>query len=224
MGIENGIRSCDVCGATNNVVFYRRKTYLCRGHRKQMYTLGYTKPMKRELINFEDFEDRTEIIIRNNLHEETCRAIVNLEDSEKVRTKSWCLANTGYIVSNTDSDYVLLHRFITSVDKGLYIDHMDHDKLNNRRENLRICTNQENARNSKLSINSTSGVSGVIWSKYHKSWEPSIVVDYKIIHLKRSIDINVAIQTRLDAEIKYFGDFGYNATLDILSARKEGAS
>ena len=60
---------------------------------------------------------------------------------------------------------ISLHRFIVDAPKGLQVDHINGDTLDNRRENLRICTQAENNRNiGKLSTN-TSGFKGV--KKYY---------------------------------------------------------
>jgi hypothetical protein len=52
-----------------------------------------------------------------------------------------------------------------------FIDHIDCDETNNRIENLRECTKQENLRNRGKPINNSSGVKGVSWSKAAKKWE-----------------------------------------------------
>ena len=72
----------------------------------------------------------------------------------------------------------LLHRAIMGVtDPKVKIDHHNHDTLDNRRNNLRACTNSQNIQNRKGSqVNSTSGIRGVSWRKDRMKWEAKIKI------------------------------------------------
>jgi hypothetical protein len=59
-------------------------------------------------------------------------------------------------------------------DKKEIIDHINGDTLDNRSENLRICSHFENSQNKGMSSNNTSGYKGVTWSKKSKKWQASI--------------------------------------------------
>ena len=85
-------------------------------------------------------------------------------------------------------------------------DHIDRNELNNRRNNLRLATVKENARNGSLRSTNTSGIIGVGWRKRYQKWQAQITVDYKNIHLGYFADKD-AIRARLNAEVKYFGEF-----------------
>ena len=100
-----------------------------------------------------------------------------------------------------------LHRIITNAPKGYEVDHIDRNTLNNRRENLRICTRQENSRNKTKQRNNTSGYKGVSWDKAKKKWRAFISVDKKQIFLGRYDNIEEAIKARQQADIKYFKEF-----------------
>lgn len=63
------------------------------------------------------------------------------------------------------------------------IDHIDGNKLNNKIENLRQCTTNQNAYNSKKPITNTSGFKGVSWHKNRKTWQASIRVNAKLKYL-----------------------------------------
>ncbi len=66
-----------------------------------------------------------------------------------------------------------MHRRIMGLRYGdkNHVDHINGDTLDNRKENLRICTHKENSRNRKgLYSNNTSGVSGVYWNKRDQKW------------------------------------------------------
>ncbi len=56
-------------------------------------------------------------------------------------------------------------------------DHQNHNTLDNRRSNIRICTHSQNMRNQKLSLNQTSRFKGVTWSKLYRKWIASIYIN-----------------------------------------------
>lgn len=114
--------------------------------------------------------------------------------------------NTYYastnIRENGTPSTLFMHRLIMEAPEGTLVDHEDQDGLNNRKDNLRFCTKQENARNSKLSSDSTSGIKGVTWQKNRNYWEAHIAVNQKKIHLGSFQDKKDAIKARLEAETK----------------------
>lgn len=86
-------------------------------------------------------------------------------------------------------------------------DHIDKNELNNLRSNLRPCTHQQNDFNRDLYSNNTSGITGVYWSKACQKWQAAITINAKTIYLGVFIDKINAIKARLEAEVKYFGEF-----------------
>jgi hypothetical protein len=65
---------------------------------------------------------------------------------------NWYVSNSGYAVATDYTDYqktFLLHRLIMDAPQGLEVDHINHDKLDNRRSNLRIVTHKKNTQNRK---------------------------------------------------------------------------
>ena len=85
--------------------------------------------------------------------------------------------------------------------------------MTNRKQNLRICTNQENNFNKGLYSHNTSGVSGVSWDKSRNKWEASIKINRKKIHLGRFENFNEAVNKRKEAEEVYFGEFAYKQNI-----------
>ncbi len=83
------------------------------------------------------------------------------------------------------------------------IDHIDQDKLNNRWNNLRAATNQENLKNQTRYANNTSGITGVFWNKRHGKWYAHIRVDGRGIHLGNFTTLEAAIAARRAAERQY---------------------
>lgn len=83
------------------------------------------------------------------------------------------------------------------------VDHINHNKLDNRWENLRPVTNQENQRNMKKPKDNTSGVVGVYWHKPAKRWLASIRVDSRLVHLGSFASFSDAVDARKNAEVLY---------------------
>ncbi len=123
-----------------------------------------------------------------------------------------------YIVSNIEINgkikTILIHRLITNPLNGLVVNHIDNDGFNNRRNNLEVCTHQENCRYCQKPINNTSGYKGVTWSKAENKWYANIKVNKKKIWLGGFVNIIDAARAYNEAATKYFGKF---AILNIIS-------
>ena len=74
---------------------------------------------------------------------------------------------------------IWMHREVIQTPEGLFTDHINHNGLDNRRKNLRICTHQNNIRNQKIHIDNTSGYKGVRKNKY--KWRSVIYFNNKYI-------------------------------------------
>lgn len=133
----------------------------------------------------------------------------DLEDYDKIKDIAWYCNNKDgrkYMENKSDKSYSI-HRLIMEAIKGEYVDHKNRNTLDNRKENLRICTNQQNGFNSGIKKNNTSGIIGVCWCSSKKRWIATIKVNYKSIYLKSSKYKEEAIKARLKAEKRYFGEF-----------------
>ena len=81
---------------------------------------------------------------------------------------TWHLSDTGYAVRRTREGTVRLHRLVANTPEGLFTDHKNHDRLDNRASNLRVVTHAENMANYK-------GAKGYTWDKSKSKW----IVRYK---------------------------------------------
>ena len=101
-------------------------------------------------------------------------AIVDDEDFEELNRYKWHYNNRGYaarsIGGRKDKKNVLMHRVMLSTPTGTYVDHINGDKLDNRRVNLRLCTNVENCRNRGKQTNNKSGYKGVVCRSDTGKW------------------------------------------------------
>ena len=138
--------NCDVCGRNKNVRNYQGKQILCGMHREQLRRFGKFRP--RTLSSSNDFVDKGEyyeMIIYNNKSEERARALIDKADKPLIeKVGSWCMDSGGYVMNG--SIKTAMHRFLLGRKKGLEIDHINGNKLDNRRSNLRFVTHRENTK------------------------------------------------------------------------------
>lgn len=138
--------------------------------------------------------------------------LISKEDLSIINAHSWYVSTSGYVVcydpSDTSGDSKLrLHRIIMKAPKGLHVDHIDGNKLNNTRNNLRLVTGQQNSFNRSAGKNNTSGYKGVSWSKVSKKWRAYITVNCKQIHLGLFDSKEDARAAHIEAQIKYHGEY-----------------
>lgn len=78
---------------------------------------------------------------------------------------------------------LLMHREIMDVPAGMDVDHINHRTLDNRRDNLRLCTRSQNSQNRLLGSRNTSGLKGVSWDRQKRKWGASGRLAGKTYHL-----------------------------------------
>lgn len=113
-------------------------------------------------------------------------ALVDDSDFEELDQYRWYLnchaggyAARNILKSDGKRGIELMHRHIMNPEKGMEIDHLDHNPLNNQRSNLRIVTKRQNSQN--RSDKKTSIYPGVSWDKNKRRWRPRIQVDGKLL-------------------------------------------
>lgn len=135
------------------------------------------------------------------------KILIDIEDFEKVKKYSWCISKTGYPVANINGKVIKLHRYLLNVKNSkIIIDHKNRNPLDNRKSNLRICTQLENARNTTVSKNNNTGYLGISLTAQGK-YRARITVNRKEIRLGNYEKIEDAINARKKAEKIYFGEF-----------------
>jgi len=106
---------------------------------------------------------------------------------------------------------IFMHRFIMGVtDSKIHVDHINHNTLDNRKENLRVCNHFQNGRNRKISKNNTTGYKGVVCFSYNKT---KFIAQIKYQNKQKRIG---KFNTAKEAAIAYnekakelFGEFAY---------------
>jgi hypothetical protein len=96
------------------------------------------------------------------------------EENKHLLEQTWYVNKRGYVqrdVKRKNRKRYLLHRVIMNAKKGQLVDHKNGNKLDNRKENLRIVTKSENNHNAiGLNKRNTSGYRGVTWDKKKNKW------------------------------------------------------
>lgn len=116
-------------------------------------------------------------------------------------------STVGYLKVRVDGQVLYVHTIIYLLNHGhlphFSIDHIDGVKTNNRIENLRDVSQQDNCKNSGLRSDNTSGVVGVSYSKEKKKYEAYINPEKgKRVLLGRFTELKEAIKVRKQAEIE----------------------
>jgi len=129
----------------------------------------------------------------------------DVTDAKLVELYSWYFDKDGYVVARIDGKGIKLHKLLLGLNNK--IDHKNRHRYDNRRNNLRVASNSQNAMNIKLRSDNNSGVTGVGWQSVMNLWRARITVDQKEIQLGTFGDFDEAVNARKEAEIKYFGEF-----------------
>jgi len=90
---------------------------------------------------------------------------------------------------------------------GPEIDHIDHDPLNNKKNNLRSATHSEQCRNSGIRSDNTSGYKGINWHKKDKKWRVRIWIKSTEIYIGEFESLEYAIAMRRQAIKYHYGEF-----------------
>lgn len=140
-------------------------------------------------------------------------ATVDVDDYDRFSQCKWCASkshnNRFYAVRYKNNKTIMMHRQIMNAPAGLVVDHIDGNGLNNRKSNLRICTQAQNFLNSRPRRNCGSRYKGVSLYKREKMWR------VKIFHNSRTINIG-QFDDEIEAALAYdrkaaelFGEFAY---------------
>lgn len=190
---------CEVCGRLWRKKLKADGKIVCSKHYKQFKTKGYfldnssrTQRDKNEIILEKDC---AKICLYDKQYNVINYAIIDLEDVNKIKNIKWRINCNGYVINNNQHS-LFLHRLILNVDT--YVDHINGNRLDNRKCNLRICTKQENQMNV------------LIYKGYYKiedKWIAKIKKNGKQLHLGSFVYEEEAAYARWSAEKILFKDF-----------------
>lgn len=134
--------------------------------------------------------------------------LCDIDDWERLKQFCWRIGKNGYACTNRkcgNEEMMFFHHSVIECADGFVRDHINRNKLDNRKINLRMVTAKDNSLNQGLRKNNTSGYRGVHYSKRYKKYIAQIMNDGKCYCLGKFDNIEDAIEARINAEIKYFG-------------------
>ena len=148
-------------------------------------------------------------------------ALIDAEDYKLVSKHKWhakiCATRPGLIYAATNETQngkqrtIRLHRLLLNIiDPKIFVDHINHNGLDNRKENLRICTNTQNCRNAKKRLaNGASKFKGVSWSKRCNKFHAAIQINKQYKHIGYFTSELEAAKAYDKVAKTYFGEFAY---------------
>lgn len=110
--------------------------------------------------------------------------VVDRDDADRlVQSRVYVVRNNGGSWSARTRRSRLLSHLVIQIPKGMVPDHINGNELDNRRQNLRAATHQQNSWNCKKSVRNTSGFIGVWRTPKSGRWRSTIYADGKTIYL-----------------------------------------
>ncbi len=141
--------------------------------------------------------------------------IVSSDDRDLLTRLSWSMDGRGYVVAflgreNGKQKFAKLHRLVVSAEDDQIVDHIDGDKLNCCRDNLRIATKSTNAANIRK-VRASAGFKGVrvsvLTQHLRKPYQSAIVIGGKTIYLGTFETAEMAAIAYDDAAVTAFGEY-----------------
>ncbi|MDR5802146.1 HNH endonuclease [Caballeronia sp. LZ001] len=136
-------------------------------------------------------------------------------DFEELSVFTWSISSRGYarrnVRSNRKNGVEYMHRRLMWLTPGgkVEVDHINGDRLDNRRENMRLCTRQQNLWNrGRLSTN-TSGFKGVTRASYGSRWVAQIDAHGKHYYIGTYDTPEEAHLAYCSKARQFFGEFAY---------------
>lgn len=206
---------CDICNRPMKKKIKMGGYVLCSKHMHQLHKYGKfldNKPRTIQDLNEYRIEGNIAIIdVYNVKSEKVAEFIIDKEDLQRIKYLKWRIDSQNRIKTgnhtNTRPTIELARMIMNCRDENLVVDHINGNSLDNRKSNLRICTQSENVKNQRLNKYNTSEFAGVSYDKARLRWTAEIRNNNKRTHLKRWKRKSEAVYARYVAEQILFKEF-----------------
>jgi hypothetical protein len=135
------------------------------------------------------------------------KIILDKRDTHLLKDYNWSLGSGGYASGRVNGKIKKLHHIIMPSKEGFEIDHINRNKLDNRKKNLRYVTHQQNMMNSSKKKDNTSGFRGVWWNKRDKKWVSYIKFNNKRKCVGYFSDIEEAARAYKNKAVELFQEY-----------------
>lgn len=206
---------CDICGREMYKKISLYGHILCNKHMHQLLKYGHALDNNPRTQN-----DLNDYVIKNNcayfnIYNQKCDLvgffIIDLDDIELVKYHKWRFSTSGHVVTGSGAGNIRdLSHIIMQIPKeedSTVVDHINGNPIDNRKSNLRICTQSQNSLNKSHVSNNTTGIIGVSYDKCRNAYAPEIRIGKKRVHLGRYKTMEEAAYVRFVAEQYLFKEF-----------------
>lgn len=161
----------------------------------------------RNYQKYENCGEYTKIFVKCKGKYVEC--LIDTEDVEKCKNVGiWSITKAGYIVNCASGVYI--HRLVMDCPKGIEVDHIYHNLLDNRKSQLRYATSSQQKMNTKIRCDNSSGHRGVYYDKSRNTWNVNINIQNESFR-KRFKKYDDAVNMADNIYNKYFGDYKYKS-------------
>lgn len=213
MGEE--IYKCEQCGRVVSKTNYHgikvknKIIHVCGKHYSQYQKyhkfLDDTPETQYTRNKYEITQEGVWIYCTNRQRNISGKFIIDKDDFDNVIQRKWRVWENNYCTGN--NNIIQIHQFIMNPNNDQVVDHINGDRSDNRKQNLRVTTQGNNCINKDLQSNNTSGIAGVSWDKNRNRWAPEIAIGRKRCHLGRYYKFEDAVYARYVAEIVLFDEY-----------------
>ena len=163
--------------------------HLCNRHYLQIKRYEHIVNTKNDISKIKELDSYAEIIIEDKNKNVIGVALIDKDDIDKCYGYKWSINGSGYAITYINNKYILLHKLIiNNKDKTKVIDHINRNKLDNRKNNLRIVPHYINSHNRDIIKNNK----GTQYRKSDNKWIVTFYVNNKRLYFGAYANKHVA--------------------------------
>lgn len=206
---------CNQCGKTipesntQHINYQGVSMIVCGKHYAQYLKYGkFLDENPKTCFDSNEYEITNEgvwIYCFNRKQEPSGKFLIDLDDLERVISKKWRYWKGNYYTGNFRP--ISIYRFILNATEEQTIDHINGNRADNRKQNLRFVSQQQNTINKAIQKNNKSGIAGVGWDKNRNKWFAEIRFEGTKCYLGRYKLLEDAVFVRYQAETLLFKEF-----------------